>query len=264
MVLNFVGTGNLTRFFLECLKGRYEFGYIISRSIERATGVTRLYGGKPATLEDHPPLNGVVFIIVPDRHIESVTEILRVEDGVLVHCSGFLPSDILKREKRASLHPNFSFSNFEKALKMKEQIVFGIEGDEEGTQVAVEIAQAISGKYIVIPPQMKRAYHLAAVIASNFPVALAYLSKRIYSSMGVEDPDRLISTLMQGVAESIGKIGVEKALTGPVRRGDWEVVRAEREEFKKIFGNASFYDEIVNLLKEVAGSERGKTEEDEG
>jgi len=69
---------------------------------------------------------------------------------------------------------------------------------------------------------------------------------------------------MQGVAESIGKMGVEKALTGPVRRGDWEVVRAEREEFKKIFGNASFYDEIVNLLKEVAGSERGKTEEDEG
>ncbi|KFZ21910.1 hypothetical protein LA10_04803 [Thermotoga neapolitana LA10] len=42
------------------------------------------------------------------------------------------------------------------------------------------------------------------------------------------------------------------------------MVRAEREEFKKIFGNASFYDEIVNLLKEVAGSERGKTEEDEG
>ncbi|MCD6551644.1 DUF2520 domain-containing protein [Thermotoga sp.] len=263
MVLNFVGTGNLTRFFLECLKDRYELGYILSRNIERSINITEIYGGKPATLENHPLLCGVVFIIVPDRYIESVAKILKVKDGVLVHCSGFLASDVLRREKRASLHPNFSFSNLEKALKMKDQIVFGIEGDEEGIHVAVEIAKAISGKYIVIPPEKKKAYHLAAVVASNFPVALAYLSKRIYSSMGVEDPDHLISTLMQGVVESIGEMSVERALTGPVRRGDWEVVRVEREVFKKIFGSALIYDEIVEVLKEVTKGERAKDKEDE-
>ncbi|ABQ47040.1 conserved hypothetical protein [Thermotoga petrophila RKU-1] len=263
MVLNFVGTGTLTRFFLECLKDRCEIGYILSRSIDKARNLAEVYGGKAATIEKHPELNGVVFVIVPDRYIETVANHLNLGDAVLVHCSGFLSSEIFKKSGRASIHPNFSFSSLEKALEMKDQIVFGLEGDERGLAVVKKIAEEISGRYFVIPSEKKKAYHLAAVIASNFPVALAYLSKRIYTLLGLDEPELLIHTLMKGVADNIKKMRVECSLTGPVKRGDWQVVEEERREYEKIFGNTVLYDEIVKLLREVAESERREAQEDE-
>ncbi|PLV60111.1 Rossmann-like and DUF2520 domain-containing protein [Thermotoga sp. KOL6] len=263
MVLNFVGTGNLTRFFIECLKEQFEIGYILSRDLRKATNLSKTCGGHPATIDNHPTMSGVVFVIVPDKYIEDVAKHLKMGDAVLMHCSGFLSSDIFKRKKRASLHPNFSFSNLKKALEMRKQIIFGIEGDEEGVATAIEIVKAISGKYLLIPSEKKKMYHLAAVIVSNFPIALASISKKIYSLLGIEKPEELIHALMKGVVDNLKEIGVEGALTGPVKRGDWEVVEAERMVFEKIFGSYTLYDEIVKILKEVAGSERDEVKKDE-
>lgn len=68
---------------------------------------------------------------------------------------------------------------------------------------------------------------------------------------------------MKGVADNIKKMRVECSLTGPVKRGDWQVVEEERREYEKIFGNTVLYDEIVKLLREVAESERREAQEDE-
>lgn len=264
MKLNFVGTGNLTRFFLECLRGKYEFGFILSRNFDRAKSLAERYEAIPSALDYGEELEGTVFVLVPDRYIGEVSKKLKVKPNtILIHCSGFLPSTVFSREHRASLHPNFSFSNLEKALEARHEIIFGVEGDEEGVKVAVQIAKDISGRFFIVPTDRKVEYHLAAVMASNFPVAFMYLAKKIYSQLGLQDPDYLIYTLLKGVLESAKEMGVERVLTGPVKRGDWLVVEEEGRVFEKLFGERTVYDEIVTILKEVAEGERGKTEENE-
>jgi len=101
----------------------------------------------------------------------------RLEEASAFHFSGFLDSEIFKDfdQKgwaRGSIHPNLSFADEENALKYIKTCCFGIEGNREGLLVAKQIVEKISNCWVEIPYGSKGAYHLAAVIASNFNVEI--------------------------------------------------------------------------------------------
>ncbi|HIP92137.1 MAG TPA: DUF2520 domain-containing protein, partial [Thermotoga sp.] len=105
-----------------------------------------------------------------------------------------------------------------------------------------------------ISEDKKAYYHLAAVIAANFLVGLAYLSKSLYEISGV----KLIPTfnLMETTIENMKKNGIEKSLTGPVVRGEKEIIKEEGKIFEQVFSKYSeFYWYMVKILEEV--KERG-------
>ena len=64
--------------------------------------------------------------------------------------------------------------------------VVGIEGDAVATATASALAARLGATTIVIPRDDRAAYHAAAVMASNFPVALAALAEGLLSRIGVD------------------------------------------------------------------------------
>ena len=259
MIVNFAGTGNVSKFFAKILSDDFDIRYVISRKREKAEAFVKWLGkGRGISYEDLSALEGIVFVFVPDRYIKQVYDVLKEKakaGTVFIHASGYLPSSIFhdadsKGWGRASLHPNFSFSDFQKALERRRDIIFGIEGNGLGIESCIKIVNSISGKYVVIPEDKKPYYHLAAVVAANFLVGLAYLSKRLYEISGVESVPTL--HLMETTVENMKKIGIEKALTGPVARGEKEIIRKEGEIFEQVFPEyVDLYWSMVKVLKEV-------------
>ncbi|HEY8542315.1 MAG TPA: DUF2520 domain-containing protein, partial [Pseudothermotoga sp.] len=99
-----------------------------------------------------------------------------------------------------------------------------------------------------INPQAKVAYHLAAVLASNFSVGLAYLAKKLYDLYGINGFEKIIPSLMMSTSKNISTLGVKPSLTGPVARGDWDVVENEGKFFENCFPK---YKDLYMIMTEV-------------
>ena len=70
------------------------------------------------------------------------------------------------------------------------------------------------------------AYHAAASIASNFLITLEGAAERLAASAGVERG--LLVPLVRATVENWAGLGAQRALTGPVARGDEATVAAQR------------------------------------
>ena len=76
----------------------------------------------------------------------------------------------------------------------------------------------------------RAAYHAAASIASNFLVTLEAAAERVAAGAGLE-PDEaraLLAPLVRSTVENWAALGPERALTGPVARGDEATVARQR------------------------------------
>ena len=263
MIINIAGTGNVSKFFARVLSNDFNIRFVISRNRKKAEEFVKWLGsGQGISYEDLSTLEGIVFIFVPDRYIKHIYDVLKDKakaGTIFIHASGYLSSKVfydadIRGWGRASLHPNFSFSDFQRAFERRKDIIFGVEGNRLGTECCIKIVNTISGKYILISEDKKAYYHLAAVIAANFLVGLAYLSKSLYEISGV----KLIPTfnLMETTIENMKKNGIEKSLTGPVVRGEKEIIKEEGKIFEQVFSKYSeFYWYMVKILEEV--KERG-------
>ena len=81
--------------------------------------------------------------------------------------------------------------------------------------VAVEVAD-----------EDRAAYHAAASIASNYLVALQDAAERLAATAGL-DREHLIA-LVRATVDNWAALGPERALTGPVARGDEATVERQR------------------------------------
>jgi len=260
VVINIAGTSKVALVFCKTLieDNDFSIGYVISRSKERAFSfVQKLGAGTPVNYEDEFALKDIVFIAVPDSIIRYIYQQLKSKidvDALIYHFSGFLSSEIFEGATgRGSIHPNLAFADEEVAFKMIKSCCFGIEGSEKGLSLARDMVKKISGCWIEIPQGAKGAYHLAAVMASNFTVGLAYLAKKIYELHRIDGFEKIIPQLMLNTVENISRLGVEDSLTGPVARGDWAVVEAEGVLFEKSFQKyREIYGTFVDLLRDIS------------
>ena len=73
----------------------------------------------------------------------------------------------------------------------------------------------------------RAAYHAAASIASNFLVTLEAAAERLAAGTGLERD--LLVPLVRATVENWAALGPERALTGPVARGDERTVARQRD-----------------------------------
>ncbi len=93
---------------------------------------------------------------------------------------------------------------------------------------AEEIASVLGGQALHIDSSARPLYHAAAVMASNYVVGLMDAARQLMIGAGVED-DRALSVLaplLRTTVQNIIAKGPERALTGPVERGDAVTVAA--------------------------------------
>lgn len=185
----------------------------------------------------------ILFITTNDNSIEKLavklTEERKSKSGqIWIHCSGSLRSEIMCKDlslqvSYLSLHPLQTFANIDSALVLMPGTHFGLEGDSRETEeVGEELVKILGGIPHKIDPCQKNLYHAGAVAASNYLVSLVYLAVKLFKQAGIEKQDALQSLLplIAGSYHNLEKVGLPDALTGPIARGDIEVVRKHLQE----------------------------------
>jgi predicted short-subunit dehydrogenase-like oxidoreductase (DUF2520 family) len=171
------------------------------------------------------PRADVVLLCVPDREIAAAAA--AVAPGPLVgHCSGMTGLAPLAGHEAFGLHPLMTVPGGAPPT------VFAGAGcaiagtSERALAVAGALATRLGMRPARIEEEDRAAYHAAASIASNFLVTLEGAAERLAATAGV-DRERL-APLVRAAVEDWAALGAERALTGPIVRGDEETVARQR------------------------------------
>lgn len=183
----------------------------------------------------------ILFITPNDSAIQDVVDNLADSRGfhaeqIIVHMSGAQSSEILDRAKEfgaqvLSVHPLQSFASLEGAIANLPGSVFSIEGDKEAYAAAVCIVETLGGEYFFIDRKAKPLYHAGACVVSNYLVTLLDLGKKLLESTGIPSgmAARALIPLVHGTINNVENIGIPKALTGPIARGDISTINKHLE-----------------------------------
>ncbi|MDX1420883.1 MAG: DUF2520 domain-containing protein [Rubricoccaceae bacterium] len=234
-----IGAGAMGRALALRLNDRgYPVLGVVSRTRAKAEALAQAVGAPVASdrLLDLPPEARLVFLCVGDGAIADVAESLTGvrhawRETVVVHCSGALPAAALEplvQEGAAALsfHPLQAISPDADARALDGAYV-GLEGDPKAVAAGIELAVGLGLRYLVLTPEAKPRYHLAATLASNFLVTLLGMVQEVLVSLDIDRADgfALIEPLLRGTLDNLAHLPPEEALTGPVVRGDLETLR---------------------------------------
>ena len=221
-----IGKGRLGKTLLNSLKG---IGQSITETIQDAE---------------------VIWITTPDSAIES--KVKEIEKGlnekhILVHCSGFFPSSILKNKKTdklASLHPAFSFP---KPLDFFPQEIFwAFEGNPFLFDYFAGLVLKWKGKVKQISENQKTLYHIACVFASNFPIVSLLIAEKLFEQIGLKFSD-IKEGLVNPVCKKVfNNHKLNNILTGPAKRKDIETIMNEIEVLKGIDKDLSLIYKLLS------------------
>ncbi len=186
----------------------------------------------------------IVFITTPDGAIEATCNAIAQNQGfspgaIVLHCSGALSSTILKSAADAgafvgSMHPLQSFASTEIRENPFLQIIISVEGDSRAVEASRTMSEDLGAVCMEIQTRAKMLYHAAAVVASNYLVTLMDLAFGLVEPAGIARSEALkaMAPLIQGTLANIEKVGIPEALTGPIARGDSQIVARHLEQIQ--------------------------------
>lgn len=204
-----------------------------------------------------------ILIATPDSSIRGVAEELaRVsaeewKGKVVLHTSGALASDVLEPLRAfgasvGSLHPLQTFSGI--GVPPLESRVFAIEGDPGALKFARQIVRALGGYVLQLPVSGKAAYHAAASMAAGQVLTLLEAATNMMMSIGIKRRDavRALLPLTRQMLDNFERVGARAAWTGPLARGDFEVIaghQAALRDFPAEYRKA--YEQLNRLAARV-------------
>lgn len=174
----------------------------------------------------------IVLIAVSDSEIRPVSErlaasgILRTGQ-VVCHASGILPATELSAVKNAvliaSFHPMFSVAQKFSGLPGKPY--FGLEGEPGAVARLSEMAEDCGWGTVELKPGQKALYHAACVLTTGMNAALLGLAQKIFRDLGFGDKSLgMVRSLAESANDNIMRTEIASALTGPLVRGQVDVV----------------------------------------
>lgn len=211
---------------------------------------------------------GAVVIAVPDGAVAGVARALARAGGSwsgrdVFHTSGLLTAAALsplaaRGARVASLHPVQSFPRKDLPASVFRGITWGIEGGPEAAEAATSIVRTLGGHVILLAARDKALYHAACTLASNAFVALEWTAARLLEGAGMDDAAavRTLLPLVQGTLQNVKSFGLEKALTGPILRGDIETVRRHLEALRRRPEARRVYEGLGKQVLGLAASSR--------
>jgi predicted short-subunit dehydrogenase-like oxidoreductase (DUF2520 family) len=266
-----VGAGRLgTPLAAALVRRGWKLAIIVDKDARAARESRRIIGrGRAAvSLATAARAQGAVIIAVPDDVVGRVAAALARTGGtwagrVVLHTSGVLPARVLqplaKQGARvASLHPIQSFPKKDLPASIFKGITWGVEGDPAGVEAACEIVGALRGNVLLLSERNKPLYHAACSLASNALVALEGTAAGVLRAAGIEEKDAagMLGPLVQGTLQNVKNLGPEKALTGPILRGDVATVRSHLKALRDDPGTREVYKVMGKRILGLA-AERG-------
>ncbi len=191
-------------------------------------------GVKPVALAELPGHAARILIAVSDSAIEEVALVLAragMTGGIALHTCGTAGAELLAPLAAGgvscgALHPLQTVATPQGGVAALPGSAFAIDGQGEALEWAYDIVLALQGEPLRIPAAERPLYHAAAVMASNYVVALMDAAAMLMNAAGVgeETSLRAVGPLVRTSVENALNLGPVQALTGPVQRGDVETV----------------------------------------
>lgn len=216
-----------------------------------------------------PPLVGaeVVVLAVPDAAIESVARrVLDRTDAerppVVLHCAGALGTEAYGRLPErfptvafGAMHPLVSFAHPKRPPPLA-GTCFAVAGAPRARRAARRLARACGATAIGTGPDGIHgpAYHAAAALLANGSAALAFVGVGLLRELGLSKrgSEKALGSLLRSVAHNVETLGVPRALTGPVMRGDHATVRRHRRALGRSTDARRAYDALVPVIERCA------------
>lgn len=208
------------------------------------------------SLRDIFEASDTLLIATPDDEIRLVWDCIVEEcccstvlydNKRICHCSGSLSSAVFSKNRLpvhgdkpgtgmgnadisvCSMHPMYAFHHKYKSYQQLNQVFFTLEGDEPAVAAFCRVLSQMGNHYGVIASENKIKYHCAASMASNLVIGLLSKSITLLTDCGFEGQAvyEMLEPLVTGNIENVFSAagGVEKALTGPIERGDTRTVK---------------------------------------
>ncbi|MCK5681680.1 DUF2520 domain-containing protein [bacterium] len=204
-----------------------------------------------ATVEEAIVGADLVFLAVQDRYIDELAQSLAgllsdvdLTKHLFAHLSGSLTAVALQPLADSgaltfSLHPLQSLADVEGAVKGLAGSYFSFEGDVQALPVAEQVVKVLSGHLVQLAGADKALYHAAAVVSSNFFIALEEMAITLMSGIGVDadTAQKMLLPLIRGSFENLERVTPAEALTGPIARGDDQTVAVHLQALQAKFPN---------------------------
>ena len=204
----------------------------------RATAWTTSSGSLPSSVAD---ANTIILAVRDSQIDDAIAELLNgrgrgskagISSGtVVLHTSGAAEPQLISRLAEfgmggGTFHPLIPFANAERVPELLKHAWIGIDGDDQARATSRRLAGHIGSRTLDIPSGGKALYHAAAVISSNFPVVLAALASDTLTALGVPErsAQQAVHGLMEAAVQNLAEISPVEALTGPVVRGETDVL----------------------------------------
>ena len=191
-----------------------------------------------------------VLLCVPDAEIVSAAA--AVVPGPLVgHCSGATGLRELTPHEAFSMHPLMTVTAEGADFAGAGAAIAG--STPRALRLAAELARALGMRPVEVAEDDRAAYHAAASIASNFLVTLEAAAERVAAAAGVER-EQLVP-LVRATVENWARLGPERALTGPVARGDEVTIARQRAAVEDAAPDlVPLFDELVSTTRALAAA----------
>lgn len=187
--------------------------------------------------EGFPDIAEFLIIAVPDSEIALVASDA-VAAGVVgkrtiaAHLSGALGSDVMSKLRAAgasvmAFHPAQTLTPRSDPDLVFKDICFDMEGDDAACVLGKRIAHDLGAVSVRLTPEQRIISHLAMTMTSNYTVSLVHMAEKIMMSAGLsnEIAQKLLRPLFLNTVHNISAYGALNALTGPVSRGDVNVIK---------------------------------------
>lgn len=173
----------------------------------------------------------LLVIAVPDDALSAVVASIAddVRPGqIVMHLSGRHGLEILKPlggVVSIAAHPVMTFTGTSLDLERLDDCPFGVTAAGDGVSIAAALVMEMGGDPVAVSEEQRTLYHAALAHGANHLVTLVAQTLDLLAAAGVEEPERIARPLLSAALDNALREG-DRALTGPVARGDHATVRA--------------------------------------
>lgn len=204
----------------------------------------------------------LVLLAVPDDVLSGMVHGLvatgSLRSGqIVMHTSGAHGVEVLAPAVEAgalpvALHPAMTFTGRPEDVERLSSAcvaVTALEQDEAAWNVAEVLALELGAEPVRVPGEARGLYHAALTHGANHLSTLVNECAQLLRDAGIEAADRLMAPLLSASLDNALRYG-DRALTGPVSRGDAGTVRAHLDALRE--ADPAVVPGYVELAKRTA------------
>ncbi|PZC50918.1 MAG: putative oxidoreductase, contains short-chain dehydrogenase (SDR) and DUF2520 domains [Chloroflexi bacterium] len=242
--VGFLGSGRMgSALSLAMFNAGYEIEMIASRSLAAASSLASQIVGCKATdnFADLQERCDLIFLTVPDHAITGIVSDFQWRKGqAVIHCSGVLGTEVLENARVlgayvGAVHPLQTFCGNMCDSEHLLGSTFTVSSDAGLHDWIIRLVETLKGKIVSISAEDRPLYHASAVMVCGYLTTLLEGAIQMWAAMGFDSNEAIdaLFPLIQSTLRNIEMDGLERSVTGPIPREDFDTIRLHLGAIRK-------------------------------